>query len=49
MVVQSQWLVSVDKGRPMHGQAEFIGGLWNSARIVPSSLGSLSSGMILHC
>lgn len=53
VVTQRQWLVPAGKGRPMQGRAEFLsrpgGGLWNSARIVPSSFGSLSSGMPLHC
>ncbi|WZY76484.1 hypothetical protein YC2023_022868 [Brassica napus] len=44
VVVQSQLLVSAGKGRPMHELAELLsrpgGGLWNSARIVPSSFGS---------
>lgn len=55
-VVQSHWLAVAGKGRQMHGRAEFLsrpgGGLWNSARSVPSSSGSPSNGMInmlLHC
>ncbi|CAN7040353.1 unnamed protein product [Brassica rapa subsp. trilocularis] len=44
VVVQSQLLVSAGKGRPMHERAELLsrpgGGLWNSARIVPSYFGS---------
>ncbi|CAN6937223.1 unnamed protein product [Brassica oleracea] len=47
---QRQWLVPAGKGRPMQGRAEFLsrpggGGLWNSARTVPSSTGSPSNGL----
>ncbi|ESQ28272.1 hypothetical protein EUTSA_v10018456mg [Eutrema salsugineum] len=49
VVVQSHWLVSAGKGRAMHGRAEFLsrpgGGLWNSARSLPSSSGSPSNGV----
>ena len=53
VVTQRQWLVPAGKGRPMHGRAEFLsrpggGGLWNSARTVPSSTGSPSNGMVLN-
>ncbi|CAH8364316.1 unnamed protein product [Eruca vesicaria subsp. sativa] len=49
VVSQRQWLVPAGKGRPMQGRAEFLsrpgGGLWNSARTVPSSTGSPSNGL----
>ncbi|KAF2617408.1 hypothetical protein F2Q68_00041117, partial [Brassica cretica] len=50
---QCQWLVPAGKGRPMQGRAEFLsrpggGGLWNSARTVPSSTGSPSNGLLFY-
>lgn len=49
VVTQRQWLVPAGKGRPVQGRAEFLsrpgGGLWNSARTVPSSTGSPSNGL----